>query len=285
MTEEIIPYLIQGAAFLGIIVSTFIVVRIFVRLFSKYIRLSSGILANDPTNYQFIQHTITGLIYIVGIGSALYTLPPFRSIAGSMLTGAGILALVAGFASQQVLSNIVSGFFIVVFKPFRVNDRLRVGADLMGIVEDITLRHTVIRNFQNQRIVIPNAIISNETLVNFNMTDDRNCQWINVGISYDSDVQLAKEIMREEAMKHPLVIDNRNAKQLEEGADIVTVRVVALADSSVQLRAWAWANNAADGFVVECDLLESIKARFDAAGIEIPFPHRTLVYKNQPADK
>jgi small conductance mechanosensitive channel len=62
----------------------------------------------------------------------------------------------------------------------------------------------------------------------------------------------------------------------------VPVRVLSLGDFSVNLRAWAWTQNSADGFVLTCDLTESIKKRFDAEGIEIPFPYRTLVYKNPP---
>ena len=152
---------------------------------------------------------------------------------------------------------------------------------MIGIVEDITLRHTVIRDFENKRILIPNALISDEIIVNSDFTDDKICKWINVGISYDSDIDKAKSIMEDEVRKHPLLIDVRTPEQLEEQAPLVPVRVLSLGDSSVNLRAWAWAKDSADGFVMECDLYESIKKRFDAEGIEIPFPHRTLVYKNK----
>jgi len=71
-----------------------------------------------------------------------------------MLAGAGILAVAVGFASQAALSNIISGVFVVIFKPFRVGDRLKIN-ELTGVVEDITLRHTVIRDLENKRIIIP----------------------------------------------------------------------------------------------------------------------------------
>jgi small conductance mechanosensitive channel len=67
---------------------------------------------------------------------------------------------------------------------------------------------------------------------------------------------------------------------VEEGVDEIIARVISFGESSVNLRAWVWAGNQADGFAMHCDLLESIKERFDAEGIEIPFPYRTLVFKN-----
>ena len=196
-----------------------------------------------------------------------------------MLTGAGILAVVAGIASQHALSNIMSGIFIIIFKPFRVNDRLLIKNTFSGIVEDITLRHTVIRDFENKRIIIPNTVISNEVIVNSNFANEKICKWIDISISYDSDLGIAKNILREEVEKHPLHVDPRTPEEITEGVPEVQVRVIGLGDFSVNLRAWAWAKDAPDGFVLACDLLESIKLRFDREGIEIPFPHRTIVYK------
>jgi small-conductance mechanosensitive channel len=234
---------------------------------------------NDPTNYLFMRHATVGILYIVGFSIAIYMVPSLRTLASSLLAGAGILAVAIGFASQHALSNIISGVFIVIFKPFRINDRLKI-RELQGIVEDITLRHTVIRDFENKRILIPNAVISDEIIINSDFADDKICRWIEVGISFDSNIDLAKEIMRDEVMKHPLHIDVRSPEQVEKGDPEVPVRVLLLGESSVNLRAWAWAKDSPDGFVMSCDLYESIKKRFDREGIEIPFPHRTLVHKN-----
>ena len=96
---------------------------------------------------------------------------------------------------------------------------------------------------------------------------------------------MAKAIIREEILAHPLNIDNPALAQIEEGQPQVPVRVIALGESSVNLRGWSWAKDSADAFVMGCDLLESIKNRFDNEGIEIPFPHRTLVYKTNQYDK
>jgi small-conductance mechanosensitive channel len=205
-------------------------------------------------------------------------MPNLRALASSLLAGAGILAVSVGFASQHALSNIISGAFIIIFKPFRVNDRVTLKG-LTGIIEDISLRHTVIRDFENRRIIIPNAVISDEVIINSDFGDDKICKWIDIGISYDSDIEKAKMLMKAAILHHPLFIDHRSAQQVEENEELAPVRVLSLGDSSVNLRGWAWAQNAADAFRMSCDLYEIIKLSFDNEGIEIPFPHRMLVYK------
>ena len=278
MKEYLEGNLFNIILFVAIIAGTIIVAFIINRFFKRLIRLSTESLNNDPTNYQFLRRAMIGLIYLIGFSIAIYAMPNMRALASSVLAGAGILAVAVGFASQHALSNIISGVFIVMFKPFRVNDRIKLGV-LSGVVEDITLRHTVIRDFENRRILVPNTVISNEVIVNSDFGDDKICKFIDIGISYDSDIDLAKKIMREECLQHPLLVDNRNPTQIEEGVDVVIVRLLTLGDSSVNLRAWAWAKDNADAFVMGCDLLESIKKRFEQEEIEIPFPHRTLVYK------
>lgn len=268
----------------GIIMFTTVVIAwIFNRFFTRFIQRSSVLMRTDPTNYKFLRHLLTTGIYLVGFSVAVFRIQPLHHIATSLLAGAGILAVAVGFASQAALSNIISGIFLVVFKPFGVNDRITIKDTLRGVVEDITLRHTVIRDMENRRIIIPNSVISNEVLINADYRDERICRFIEIGISYDSDIDLAKRIMEEEALAHPLRIDARTPEQVEAGEKEVVVRVVALQDSAVLLRAWVWAANQADGFVMQCDLLESIKKRFDQEGVEIPFPHRSLVFKNSPA--
>lgn len=263
-----------------IIVLTFLIAYLFRRLYFK--RLSNTSMQfRNPTGYKFVGHLVSGLIYVVGFGIAIFTIPSLRSLAGSMLAGAGIATVVIGFASQNALSNIVSGLFIVIFKPFRVNDRLEIRGTLAGVVEDITLRHTVIRDFRNQRIVIPNSIISDEVIINADMSESKVCRWFEVGISYDSDIDLAKKIIQEEGEKHPCILDNRTPEDIANAAPVVRVRVISLGESSVNLRGWLWASSAADSFELFCDLNEIVKKRFDAEGVSIPFPHRTLVFKNE----
>ena len=279
MKEKLLNNLEYVSIFIGIILATIIVSYLFDRFFKRLIRRSTEIMNTDPTNYQFLRHTIRATMYIVGFSIAIYMMPGLRLLATSLLAGAGVLAVAVGFASQHALSNIVSGVFIVIFKPFRIHDRLKIG-DRFGTVEDIGLRHTVIRDFENKRIIIPNSVISNEVIVNSDFAEGKLCKWIEIGISYDSDIEKAKAILMDEILKHPLRIDHRTKQQIDDGVELIRVKVIGLGESSVNLRGWAWAKDVIDSFEMGCDLYESVKNRFDKEGIEIPFPHRTLVYKN-----
>lgn len=264
---------------IGIIILTVFVQRLVRFGLGRYLRKSAEHLKVDPTAFNFIKNALNAIIVIIAIFIIFYTIPTFRALGTTMLASAGIVAAVAAFASQHALANIVSGIFIVIFRPFRVDDIVYIGTDVKGKIEDITLRHTVIRNFENRRVIIPNSTISSETIINSNLVEEKICVHLEIGISYDSDINKAMQIMRTLSEKHSMCIDNRDAEKKAKNKPIVIVRVLALADFSVNLRAWVWANNSDDAFVMKCDLLKQIKEEFDRQGIEIPFPHHTLVYK------
>lgn len=236
----------------------------------------------DQTTLKFLKYVSSSLVYLFGLGLATYAFPALKGVTTTAIGGAGIAALIIGVASQEALANLVGGFFIIISKPFQVQDIIKISGELMGEVVDITLRHTLIRDAQNKVIVVPNAIINKEKVINYSLGRARFCEWIELGIAYDSDIDLAKEIMRSECQAHPGVLDNRTALERANGDPVVKVRVIRLDDSAVILRAWAWAKDFPAAFGLKCDLLESIKKRFDAEGVEIPFPSRTVVFKNQP---
>lgn len=268
-----------------ILVLTFITAKLVRKVLDKSFAKSSRLIKVDPTQYNFLKHFISGLIYAIGIGIAIYTIEELRTLSVSIFAGAGILAIVIGFASQQAFSNVVGGIFISLFKPFRVGDRVRIGTEIYGVIEDITLRHTIIRTFENKRVIIPNSVIGNEIIVNENLGDEKICKFVEIGISYDSDIDKAIKIMQKEAMKHPFFMDNRTREEKGKDEPAVPVRVIGFGDSSVNLRAYVWAPDPKSAFVMGCDLNKSIKERFDKEGVEIPFPYRTIVYKKDLEEK
>ncbi len=263
-----------------ILLIAFLLSKLFRRIFQSALLKSSNVLKVNATNYSFLKNAVTFIIYLVAIIVVFYTIPSLREIGITLLASAGIFAAILGLASQQAFSNIVSGIFIVIFKPFRVDDIIVVQQN-SGIVEDITLRHTIIRNFENRRVIIPNSIISNETLLNSTITDSKICNHFECGISYDSDVDKAILIIREEVKSHPNFIDNRSDEQIQNSEDPVVIRLINWGDSSVNLRAYIWTEDSYNGFILKCDLYYSIKKRFDNEGIEIPFPHRKIVLKEK----
>ncbi len=239
--------------------------------------------SEDPTSLKFLRYVAVVSIYFFGILFGLLAFPSFRGVAQTALGGAGVLALIAGVASQEALSNLVGGLFIISFKPFKIGDIIKVTDTMVGTVTDITLRHTVIRNFENKMIVIPNSIINKERLINYDLGERKCCEHVEIGISYDSNVVLAKKIMQEECEKHPLIYDNRSELDIKDGKPIVRTALIKMNDSSVTIRAWAWCKNFGDSFALKCDVFESIKKRFEEEGVEIPFPYRTIVMKNMNA--
>ena len=272
----------------AIVVSSYLIVQIGKAIVRRNIKKTYS----DPeeenakiTGLKFLYNTLSFLVYTIGAIAIIYTIPQFKNIGKTLFAGAGIFAAIIGFASQQAFSNIIGGIFLVIFKPFRVGDLIKVGQMDEGYVEDITLRHTVIRDFENKRIVIPNSLISTETIHNAHIKDERILNRIHFGISYDSDMDLAKTIIKKNGAAHPLFCDYTLPNHQPADDQSIDVRVVEWADSAIILRAYIWTDTQEDGFLLKHDLLKSVKKDFDANNIEIPFPHRTLVYKNNEPKK
>ncbi|BEG97743.1 mechanosensitive ion channel family protein [Bacteroides sedimenti] len=253
--------------------------------FTKYLfrrsqrRRRNKIALLDQTTESFVQRILVYAIYIIGTGIFLSLIPGMEKVSNSILAGAGIMAMAVGFASQEALSNFVSGLFIVFGKPFRIGDSIMIDAVVNGTVAEITLRHTVIKSLDNRMIIIPNSKINSSTIVNSTIGEQDTCSFIEVGVSYDTDLNRAIEVMRDEIMRHPLLIDRRSAEDKQAGTPQVMVRVIELGNSAITLKAWAWAANAGNAFVLKCDLLKSIKERFDKEKIEIPYPYNNVILK------
>ena len=236
--------------------------------------------AEDPTAFKFLRYIAIFGVYTVGVLIALLAFPSLKGVAQTALGGAGVIALIVAVASQEALANIVGGVFIITFKPFKIGDIIRVTDSLIGTVADITLRHTVLRDFDNKMIVIPNAMINREKLINYNLFDSKICDRIEFQISYESDLDLAKKIMAEECIAHPLNIDTRSEIEISEGKDRIRTALVSINDSTLSVRVWCWALNYDHSFDMRCDILESVKKRFDSEGIDLAYPHRTILFKD-----
>jgi len=231
------------------------------------------------TRFAFLKRIFSTVVNLLAILFILLLIPGFRTFSISLLAGAGIAAIIIGFAAQKTLSNIVSGISIAFFTPFRVGDRLKIGDDL-GDVEDLNLRHTVIKTWDNRRIIIPNSIISEKEIVNYSIGDEKMLWTLDIGISYDSNIDTARKIILEKANNHPENI----TFEIEEDGEIVkkepSVYVTDCGDFAVNLKLLFWVDSPKKGWRVSKEILEQIKKEFDSQGIEIPFPYRTIVYKS-----
>ncbi len=278
---EILDGYLQHALFaLGVVLIAFIVHRILKFSLNRFIKRAASQLHVEPTQYHFLKNALGFVIYTAAIIIILTSIPGMRQLGATLFAGAGILAAIVGFASQAAFSNIVSGIFIVIFKPFRVGDLINIGGNYFGTVEDITLRHTVVQDLENKRYIVPNTLINSEVIHNFQIGDQRVKNLIYFGIGYSVNIDRAMDIIAEVAMAHPYFRDYRNEEEIKNKVPPIVLKVTEWADSAIMLRATVWTEDPLKGINLRFDILKTIKERFDAEGLEIPFPHRTVYHRN-----
>lgn len=214
----------------------------------------------DGTAVSFLSNLLYGVVLAAVVLASLNQLGISTT---SFVAVLGALTVAIGVSLKDQVSNLAAGVLIVIFRPFKKGDIVEVSGRT-GRVQEITLVNTRIKTTNNHEVIIPNGDIMTTASTNYSSLPNRRLE-ILVGIGYDSDIRQARQVMIELAKAHPEVLS------VEEPL----VRVTALADSSVDLTLYVWVDNDA-WFVVQCDLLEQIKYAFDEAGINIPFPNRTV---------
>lgn len=253
------------------------IVRYFIRKIIKK-RNQSRQRDYSTTSLKFLMNSVKFFAAIIGFLIIIFSVPIFRAKATLIFSGAGILAAIIGFAAQAAISNLIAGAFIVIFKPFRVGDFIRLDDLRVGIVEDITLRHTVINNFENKRLIIPNSVISTESVLNHTIEDSKVLSFNNFNIGLYADIDLARKIIQEEIQKLDFTIDNpeSNISKDKSNAD---VRFISTDDHKILLRAYIWMSEPFSEYRNRAILFENVHKRFIAEGIEMPKSmHR--IFKN-----
>ncbi len=190
----------------------------------------------------------------------------FGSFLQSLATIAAAATLAIGFAMQDVLKNLVAGVFIYTDRPFRIGDWIEWDGNA-GIVEDISLRVTRVRTFDNELLTVPNSHLTDGVIKNPVAKDTLRLKFV-FGIGYDDDIGEASEIIVEEAEAQPDILDDPEP----------TVRLIELGDSSIGLQSRFWIENPgrADFTRIRGEYVRAVKERFDEVGIDIPYPQREL---------
>ncbi|WP_313694608.1 mechanosensitive ion channel family protein [Halorarum halobium] len=206
-----------------------------------------------------------GLVLFAAVAVAFSVGVPGASLTAFAALG-GALALAVGFAAQDLIGNFVAGVFILKDRPFEVGDWIEWN-DTAGRVEDIDLRVSRIRTFDNERITVPNGELANNAVTN-PVASDTLRQTFVFGIGYDDDIDHATDCLIEEAEATEGV--------LEDPAP--SVRVTELGDSAVGLQSRFWIEDPdrADFVGVRSAYVQAVKERFDAEGIDMPYVHRQL---------
>jgi small conductance mechanosensitive channel len=223
----------------------------------------------DQTVVRYIMRLKNLIIFLTALFIYASLVPSLRALVGTLIAGAGITALILGFAAKSTLANLISGLSLAIYRPFRIGDMVTI-EDEYGTVEDITLRHTIVRTWEYKRLIIPNEKIDSLTLINYSIIDPRMLCIVELGVSYDTDIDLARRLLLDEANRCP---------HRDDKADEPWVRVIAHDDFAIRLRLYVWVPDVNAMWLGRFWLMEHIKKRFDREGVEIPFPYRTVVFK------
>ena len=202
----------------------------------------------------------------------LFILPILQISVSGLLVAGGIMAIVIGFASQSIVSNVISGIFLIFERPIRIDDVVNIDGNL-GMVEDIRIISTSIRTFDGVYVRIPNATVFTGTITNFLENIARRFEY-DIGIRYQDDADRAMEMIKELVDEHPLALKNP-APQLF---------VQNLGASAVELKARVWAPST-DWFQVRMELLWRIKKTLEENDIKVPFTQQEIWFMNQMEKK
>lgn len=219
----------------------------------------------DPMLGKFVQNIVYALMLTFVIIAAISQLGVQTASLVAILGAAG---LAVGLALQGSLANFAAGVMAIIFRPYNVNDIVQI-ADLTGKVEELDIFTTTLRLPDQTKIIIPNGQALEGPIINYTEAGDRRMD-LAVGISYDADIQHAREVILSAIQESDFVLES----------PAPTVGVTELADNSINLTVRPWAK-ASDHPAAKLELLERIKVALDKAEIGIPYPQRDVhLYKH-----
>jgi len=195
--------------------------------------------------------------------TVIFILQNFGFQTTSLIALLGAAGLAIGLALQGVLTGIASGVMLVVFRPIKVGDFINVNG-VSGTVKDISIFNTELATLDNVQVIIPNTNVWSNTITNYSIYDSRRAEWT-FGVSYGSDLKKAEEIIRDTIMSDP--------RSRTDPAPFLQVNH--LGDFSVDFLCRVWVA-APDYWQYQADMKRKVKEAFDAGGVEIPFPTRTI---------
>ena len=255
---KMLPNLALAVLFLGLF---YIIGKVLRRVTDRVLKKFSDNIAVN----QMISQTVFVILFCIGIFAALEILELDKTVT-SLLAGAGILGLAFGFAFQDIASNFMSGVLIAFRKPYKINEVIEIDGHL-GTVKKINLRTTSIENFRGQEVILPNKNIFTSTLTNYCTTGARRLE-VEVGVSYDDDLEKVEKIAREVLES----VDNRISEKP------VGFYFREFGDSSINFLAFIWVKypGQPNYFETKHRIIIALKKAFDEHNITIPFPIRTL---------
>ncbi|MCC7566446.1 MAG: mechanosensitive ion channel family protein [Methanomicrobiaceae archaeon] len=206
--------------------------------------------------------------YIIILGGIVFALPYLNVELSGLLVAGGIVGLVIGFASQSVVSNLVSGLFLMFERPIKIGDNIGLN-DIIATVEDIRVLSTIVRTFDGVYVRIPNEKVFTAEITNYVANVARRFEYV-ISIRYQDDAERAITVIKEVIWAHPFALKN----------PAPSVYVDRLADSGVNIVVRIWAPSRV-WWDVRTELLWKLKVELERNGIEIPFPQMTLTFDDE----
>jgi len=234
----------QLLIFVVIITVTIIIAHLASILINKRVAKKNIVLLQDPTRLKFFAHVSTAIIYVIGFSAAIGRINFLEPVATSL--------------PQNALSNIISGLFIVLFKPFGVNDRLKIKDNIIGVVEDITLRHTILRDGENKRVIIPNALINNEIVVNYDFIEENIKKSVDILLHHDSNIRNAKILIRNIITQHPKFINRRGNDKNLSPEQAVPINITNVGEKGINMQLIITGRNILESNEIAFALLERL---------------------------
>lgn len=269
--EDNIPTIISfGIKVLLALVFFFVGGKI-IKWLRKVVKRSLERTGADTGVMQFVDSMLKFGLYALLIFMIATNFGVESSSVAALIASAGVAI---GLALQGSLSNFAGGILILLLKPFAVGDYISVTQEgIEGTVKEIQIFYTKMVTVDNQTVVVPNSILTSNSLTNVTARPERKLD-LKVGISYNADMKAAKRIVENMLRSDPSVIQDEE----------IVVFVSDLADSAVIIGLRAWVKTE-EYWATRWRLLEQIKTRFDEAGIEIPYNQITVHMAGTASDE
>ncbi len=224
---------------------------------------------NRSMHIRFIKSLLNVLIVILTIYSLAQQFEVTKDLSTVLLQSGTLIVALATFAAQQALSNVVSGFSLSFSKPYEVNDKIKVaqGSSIVaeGIVTDITLRHTIISQYNGESCIVPNSVMDSSVITNTNFTENIG-NFMEIEISYDSELRKAMEIMRRVCAENVLTLNTMESNVFVKGYSM----------NGIILKTTIWTKNLDDSFQACSEIRVALIEEFKKEDIRIPYQTVTV---------
>lgn len=270
--EDYLNFGLSALKILLILILSWVVIRVSRMVVGRFFKKQAADTSRftmDERKANTLNAVIQNLIkYIVYFAAVLMILSELNVDTASLIAAAGVGGVALGFGAQSLVKDIISGFFILFEDQYAVGDYVEIG-DVMGTVIEIGLRTTKVKPYTGEECIIPNGEIKRVT----NYSRSNHLAIVDMGIAYETDIERAIQVMNDAAGEYAA-----------ENNDIVAppevVGVMSFDASSITIRAILW-TTPMTFWGVEREMRKRYKAAFEKHGIEIPFPHRVIINKNE----